>query len=138
MLELIISVIGTVSVIVVTIITARSNERIKKIELDAAATREQTQNEHATAEYPNLRDELTATRESVEALARSQDRTNKLTEDYIRDVDKSVRATQKSLERHTTLAESRLDEIPQLIEIAIKTHSTTCPLVTSEKEGGKG
>lgn len=128
MLELIISIVGTVSVIVVTIITARSNERIKKIELDAAATREQTQNEHATAEYPNLRDELTATRKALQSLAESQERQMTTLEGYIRDVDKTVRATQRSAERQATLVDSRFNEIPGLIETSIRTHSLACPL----------
>lgn len=128
MLELIISIVGTVSVIVVTIITARSNERIKKIELDAAATREQTQNEHATAEYPNLRDELTATRKALQSLAESQERQMTTLEGYIRDVDKTVRATQHSAERQATLVDSRFSEIPGLIETGIRAHLLACPL----------
>lgn len=40
---------------------------------DAAVTRQQTENEHADAEFPNLRDELTATREGNARVGQAVD-----------------------------------------------------------------
>lgn len=128
MLELAISIVGTISIIAVTVITARSNERIKKIELDAAATREQTQNEHATAEYPNMRDELTATRMALKALSESQERQMDTLKGYVRDVDESLRAVRHSADRQADLVDSRFQEIPGLIDVSISSHIADCPL----------
>lgn len=128
MLELAISIVGTISIIAVTVITARSNERIKKIELDAAATREQTQNEHATAEYPNMRDELTATRMALKALSESQERQMDTLKGYVRDVDESLRAVRHSADRQAAMVDSRFQEIPGLIDVSISSHIADCPL----------
>ncbi|MDQ7991204.1 MAG: hypothetical protein AAGC63_00310 [Propionicimonas sp.] len=43
--------------------------KVDEVADDAKASRKQTENEHADAEYPNLREELTAARTSVESLA---------------------------------------------------------------------
>lgn len=139
MVEIIVSAITAIVAIIVAVITGRNNERLKRIEIDSAATREQTQNEHATAEFPNMRDELTATRMAVgasaesqelalNALAESLERQMATLEGYIRDVDKTVRATQHSAERQASLVDLRFSEMPGLIETSIRAHSLACPL----------
>lgn len=57
-IQLIVTVGGIVAVVL-------GNKKLNRIRADTAATREQAENEHADAEYPNLREELTATREAV-------------------------------------------------------------------------
>jgi hypothetical protein len=54
-----IALVNTAGIIVVAVLGGKKLVRIGR---DAAVTREQAENEHADAEYPNLRDELTATR----------------------------------------------------------------------------
>lgn len=55
-----IALVNTAGLIVVAVLGGKKLGRIGR---DTAVTREQAENEHADAEYPNLRDELTATRE---------------------------------------------------------------------------
>ena len=79
----------------------KRDEVLAKVREDAAVARAQTENAHAEADYPNLRDELTAVREGQE---RGFDRVER----YMRDVDRSARATAHSLDRHIEDAERSL------------------------------
>lgn len=133
MVEIIVSAITAVVAIIVAIITGRNNERLKRIEIDSAATREQTENEHADAEYSNLREELTATRMALKSLAEAQERQLDALEGYVRDVDKSVRAARHSADRQADLVDSRFQEIPGLIDTHIATHVMACPLRATQK-----
>lgn len=68
---IVVQLITTAGVVLVAVLGKIKLDRIGR---DAREAREQTANEHADAEYPNLRDELTAMRGEVSAgLGRLED-----------------------------------------------------------------
>lgn len=126
---------------------------------DTAAVREQTENSHAGAEYPNLRDQQDAqlalsreTHDQVLALAevqRGQDRRLDRIERQTADLRRADEATDDTLDRHEldharalaraiadrdralTDLEARFEHrVPELITAALDGHVAACPLRT--------
>lgn len=79
--------------------------KLDRIGRDAKVTREQTENSHAETAYPNLRDEVTAVRETLGHVAEGQGRL----EDGQRRHDSEIRGIRES-QRQQTDALARLDE----------------------------
>lgn len=98
---IIVQLITTAGLIIVAWL---GNRKLNRIRDDTQETRKQTENEHKDEPYPNMRDELTAVRTSVERMD------NRL-EMYIADVDKDARSTRHSLERHIKASEREHAEI---------------------------
>lgn len=103
---IIVQLITTVGLIVVAFI---GNKKLNKIRDDTTETRKQTENEHKDEPYPNMRDELTAVRTSVERM-------DSRLESYIRDVDHDARSTRHSLERHIKASEREHADIRKRLE----------------------
>ncbi|MGN7703526.1 hypothetical protein [Cellulosimicrobium sp. 22601] len=146
----IIQLITTGGLIVVAIL---GNRKLNRIGADAKATRDQAENEHAEAEYPNLRDELTATREvAKQALSESKaakGATHGLTRQvarlvsWLEDLTTGSESTDDAIERVKTsgaralaraveerdekFAELR-EEIPRVIRDELAQHVADCPL----------
>ncbi|WP_454728842.1 hypothetical protein [Cellulosimicrobium protaetiae] len=132
----IIQLVSTAGLIVVAIL---GNRKLNRIGADAKASRQQTENEHAEAEYPNLRDELTATRGEVKGMARHLAHLAR----WMRDLatadtdleaaaDRAARKAARDLaraveERDEKLAELR-EEIPRVIRSELAQHVEDCPL----------
>lgn len=66
---LIVGLAPILSAIAVAWIQRPMRRQIRQVADDAAASRRQTENEHADAEYPNLRDEITAIRSAQDRLS---------------------------------------------------------------------
>ena len=103
---IIIQLITTGGVIVVAWIQWGFKRKISNIASDARVTREQTENEHIEAEYPNLREEITAVRKSAERIER-----------HLQDVDRDTKGTRHALERHIDVADLELDNMRKMIDL---------------------
>lgn len=113
--------------------------KLNSIKGDVFATRLQAENEHAESDYPNLRDEITSIRLTVEQLAdrvaadaETMARADERGTTFIQEVDTDVRSLRKSLDRHIVTANRQLDEIRASIPIqvsdGIREHVNACPL----------
>jgi len=146
----IIQLVSTAGLIVVAIL---GNRKLNRIGADAKASREQTENEHAEAEFPNLRDELTATRDvAKQALDESRaakGATHGLTRQvarlisWLEDLTTGSASTDDAIERAKAagaralaraveerdekIAELR-QEIPRVIRAELEQHVADCPL----------
>ena len=100
---IIVQSITTLGLIVVAVLQVISHQRTKVLSEDVRVVRGQTENEHKDAEYPNLRDELTAIRLGLE-------RADERTERYIRDVDADVRRDRETMQRHIEHSDSVVNE----------------------------
>ncbi|KRD36798.1 hypothetical protein ASE27_10100 [Oerskovia sp. Root918] len=89
-----------------TVLAQRPMQRkLDAVAVDAREAREQTANEHADAEYPNLRDELTAVHETLRDVAAGQGRLEEGQKRHDSEIG-GIRHTQ----RQQTDALARLDE----------------------------
>lgn len=132
----VIQIITTLGLVVVAII---GNRKLNRIGSDAKATLRQTENDHQTSEFPNLRDELTATRGLVHGVDRKLDRAQSWLADlaeadrhHEQALDRKTQATDRALavavqDRERELALLRR-EIPAMIQREIKSHVADCPL----------
>ena len=100
---IIIQTITTLGLIVVAVLQVIAHQRTKALSEDVRVVRGQTENEHNDAEYPNLRDELTAIRLGLE-------RADERTERYIRDVDADVRRDRETMQRHIEHSDALVNE----------------------------
>ena len=98
----VIQLIATAGLILVA---ALGKVKLDRIGRDAREAREQTANEHADAEYPNLRDELTAVHETMRDVAAGQVRLEAGQKRHDGEIG-GIRHTQ----RQQTDALARLDE----------------------------
>lgn len=146
----IIQLITTGGLIVVAVL---GNRKLNRIGADAREARDQTANEHADAEYPNLRDELTETRDvaaraAAEAKA-AKGATHGLTRQvarlasWLEDLSTGSESTDDAIDRAKTAAaralaraveerDEKLDElrqeIPKVIRAELEQHVADCPL----------
>ncbi len=149
----VINIITTLGLIVVAII---GNKKLNRIGGDARTAAAQTANEHADAEYPNLRDELTAVREGQRDLRISVGRLSDAQDAIRQDIGglhsevrtvrgditgmradarhdrlavASVREDLDTAVRERTAAIEQLrTDIPDLIGVAVSGHVEACPL----------
>ena len=96
---IIIQAITTLGLIVVAVLQVITHQRTKALSDDVRVVRGQTENEHKDAQYPNLRDELTAIRLGLERAER-----------YIKDVDADVRRDRETMHRHIDYADGVVAE----------------------------
>jgi hypothetical protein len=140
-----------VALVGVPLVTARiagrpDRQTLRQVAEDARTSAEQTANNHADAEHPNLRDELTAvltvSRDAVSAAQSAAAATERV-ERFVRDVDTSVRALDHSIDRRLGISDRNLAEvekdsnaaierlresIPRLIAEGLEGHVEACPL----------
>lgn len=129
-----------------TWLNRKTRRTLERVAADARTSAEQTANNHAGAEHPNLRDELTAVlsvaRDAAQA-AQSAAAAATRVESFVRDVDTSVRALGHSVDRRLAITDQNLvdavedrdaaiarlrDDIPALIADSIHQHVAACPL----------
>lgn len=108
------------------------NRKLKRIGADAREARDQTANEHDGAQYPNLRDELTVTRQLTERIAGTVSVLATLTGVSDDALDRRVTTNTATIrdavaERNALLGELR-GEIPQMIRDELDVHVADCPL----------
>lgn len=140
-----------VALVGVPLITARvvgrtDRRTLQQAAADARTSAEQTANNHADAEHPNLRDEITAVlnvaRDAARA-AQSAAAAASRAEGFTRDVDASVRALDHSITRRLGITDQNLEDavtdrkaeiarlredIPDLIAEGLAGHVEACPL----------
>lgn len=151
-----VQVVTAAGLVIVAIINKRDSRAtrsaVRAVAEDVRVTRDHTENAHTDAEYPNLRDELTSVRETVEGMAqvqRGQDRRLDRIERQTADLRRADEATDDTLDRHEldharalaraiadrdralTDLEARFEHrMPELIAAALDGHVAACPLRT--------
>lgn len=161
MTEVLVQIVTALGLIVVAIVNKRDSRAtrtaVHAVAEDARVTREQTENSHAGAEYPNLRDQQDAqlalsreTHDQVLAVAESQrglERRMSRLERQATDLRRADEATDDTLDRHDldhtrALARAIVDReramadlearfenrVPALIAAALDGHVRACPL----------
>ena len=134
----VVAVVGASAVIIPALISQRRT--LGRIETNSQVTRAQTENDHGDADYPNLRDELTATR----GLIHNLDRKFGGLEQWVKDlatadqrIDDTI--TRKALlaardlavskeERDERIAELLRKDVPETVSRQIARHVRDCPL----------
>lgn len=141
---IILQVITTLGVVVVAWL---GNRKLNGIRDDSAVARAQTENDHANADYPNLRDELTATRGLIHGLGRQLGGLEQWVKDLATGserIDDTI--TRKALVAARELAASVEDrderikellrkDIPEIVARQIDRHVADCPLRTPPTGG---
>lgn len=156
-----VQIVVTVGIIAVAIINKRDSaatrREVRAVRADTTAVREQTENSHAFAEFPNLReqqdaqlalsrathDEVLAVKEAQRGIERRMDRLERQARD-LRESDEatddtldqqrlaSARALARAVqERREQMAEleTRFERrVPELIAAALDGHVRACPL----------
>lgn len=127
-----IEVITTVGLIVVAWL---GNRKLNRIGKDAKVTRHQTENSHQGAEYPNLRDEITAVHADVRAITgtlKGHGRRFDHIESNLADLHTEDDLIGTTIDRKGLAAARALtalrEEIPDLIKVEISQHVQACPL----------
>lgn len=113
---------------------AKTHKTLDGIAEDAAASRSQTENEHLDAEFPNLREELTAFRtDTTAALASIREDVGGMHSE-VRDVRKDLtgirtdaRRDRRKLSAQEQALDDHLAEIPDILERAFAEHAGDCP-----------
>lgn len=133
-------IVQTGAVIVAMIAGGR---KLNRIGADASTAATQTANDHADAEYPNLRDEVTAIHETVRGvgeIVRGHDRRFDRIERNVTDLHEADDYTESTLDRQRLATaralanaigdlEQRFEQrVPELIELALQGHVRACPL----------
>lgn len=102
---------------------------------DAAATREQAENEHADAEFPNLRDEITEIRVTLtKSVGEIRDDIGGLhseTRDLRKDVTgirTDARRDRRKLAEQEQALDDHLTDVPRIIDELLDRHVGDCPL----------
>ena len=124
-----IQIITTGGLIVIAIVQVIASKRQKRIEDDVRVTRSHTENKHQNDEYPNLRDEVTAIRRTVE---RGFEQTHR----YVKDVDVDQKATRDALDRHILTAERIVEDAKRdvdehmaaLVAEGMRAHTSDCAM----------
>lgn len=134
---IVLQVITTLGVVVVAWL---GNRKLNGIRDDSAVARAQTENDHANADYPNLRDELTATRGLIHGLGRQLGGLEQWVKDLATGserIDDTI--TRKALQATRDLAASVEDrderikellrkDVPEIVARQIQKHIADCPL----------
>lgn len=128
-----IQLITTAGVVLVGFMQLFTNRRLKVVGKDAAEAREQTKNTHETNlrhDLDEVKDKVTGLDDAVtkasDAAERASDaacsaaRTVIRVENYVRDVDASVRGVQHSLERNVGLLRQRVQDTEQGITATVR------------------
>ena len=123
------------SPIIMWLLNRSTSRSLTAVKGQVAAVEEQTVNNHADADYPNLRDELTAMRLTAEATSEAVGRLTDTVAATQRDIG-GMREEQRAERRERRDVSTRLDdhlrEAPNLIATAIALaegeHIAACPL----------
>ena len=124
-----IQIITTGGLIIIAIVQVVASKRQKRIEDDVRVTREHTENSHRGAPYPNMRDEITAIRRTIE---RGFEQTNR----YVKDVDVDQKATRDALDRHIDAADRIAEDarrdmdarMAALVAEGMRAHTSDCAM----------
>lgn len=136
--QIIVALIGMFGLVISTHISY--GRKLGRIETNSQVTRAQTENDHGDADYPNLRDELTATRGLIHGLGRQLGGLEQWVKDLATGserIDNTI--TRKALaaardlavsveERDQRIAELLRKDIPEIVARQINRHVTDCPL----------
>lgn len=151
-----VQIVTALGLVVVAVINKRDSRATRRelsaVATDVRVTRDHTENEHLDAPYPNMRDEITSVRETVEGMAqvqRGQDRRMERIERQTADLRDAGDATDDTLDRYQSrharaLADAVADRkrdmadlearferrVPELITAALEGHVAACPLRT--------
>ncbi|MEE6280135.1 hypothetical protein [Georgenia sp. MJ170] len=101
MTDVLAALVNGVALVLVAIV---GNRKLKRIEADTKASREQVENDHLADEYPNLRDELTATRGLIHGIGRKLDRAVS----WLQDLTEADRHHEQALDRKAEAADRAL------------------------------
>jgi methyl-accepting chemotaxis protein len=114
---------------------AKTDKTLTRVAEDAAASRSQTENEHLDAEFPNLREELTAFRTDTSAALASIREDVGGMHSEVRDVRKDltgIRTDARRDRRKLSEQEQALDEhiadVTRIVEETKRSHVAECPL----------
>ena len=126
---IIVQSITTLGLVLVAVLQVIAHRRTKELSEDVRVVRGQTENEHKDAQYPNLRDELTAIRLGLE-------RADARTERYIHDVDADQKATRDALDRHIDAADRIVEDAKRdmdarmaaLVAEGMRAHTSDCAM----------
>lgn len=131
--EVWVQVVTTVGVVIVAVIQAAANRRLKVIGRDAAEARSQTANTHDTnlrhdidniaAKVDTLADTVETAAAAAETAAAAAERAGRAAdrvEAYVRDVDTSVRSVQHSLDRQVGILNRRVQEVEETIPATVR------------------
>ena len=103
---------------------------LKKVAKDTAATAEQTVNQHSGAEYPNLRDELTAVRGEIGSIRTTMESVRSDIgglHSETRDLRKDVTGIRTDARQDRRNLAEHLADVPRVVEEAMANHATACP-----------
>lgn len=133
-------VLQAITTVGVIIVAWLGNRKLNGIRDDSAVARAQTENDHANADYPNLRDELTATRGLIHGLGRQLGGLEQWVKDLATGSDRiDDTITRKALTAARELAASIEDrderikellrkDVPEIVARQIARHVADCPL----------
>lgn len=133
-------VLQAITTLGVVIVAWLGNRKLNGIRDDASVARAQTENDHAGADYPNLRDELTATRGLIHGLGRQLGGLEQWVKDLATGserIDDTI--TRKALQATRDLAASVEDrderikellrkDVPEIVARQIQKRIADCPL----------
>ncbi len=117
---------------------ARAHQTLNEVAADAKVSRRQTENEHVGAEFPILRDELTAVRTGLDSLTAT---TEGIRDDLgglhseTRDLRKDVsgirtdaRRDRRKLAEQEQALDDHLADVPRIIADVLREHVAECPV----------
>ena len=133
-------VLQAITTLGVVVVAWLGNRKLNGIRDDSAVARAQTENDHANADYPNLRDELTATRGLIHGLGRQLGGLEQWVKDLASGserIDDTI--TRKALvaarelaasveERDERIKEVLRKDVPEIVARQIDRHVADCPL----------
>lgn len=126
-------IITTVGLVVVAWL---GNRKLNRIDGNAREAREQTANEHADAEFPNMRDEITALHTDVRGLRNDvlalHDEDASLDDTMSRQGIRTQRAIDRAMADSDQQIDRLREEIPVMISRQIIKHVADCPLRTPQ------
>lgn len=143
--QIIVALIGMFGLVISTHIS--QNRKLGRIETNSQVTRAQTENDHAGADYPNLRDELTATRGLIHGVGRQLGGLEQWVRDLAEGSDRiDSTITRKALaaardlavsveERDQRIAELLRKDVPEIVARQIDRHVADCPLRNPQTGG---
>lgn len=129
--------VAAISALSTWLVNRPTRDTLKQVARDAAASAEQTVNQHQDAEYPNLREELTAVRTSIEGVRDDIGGLHSETRDLRADVTgirTDARRDRRQLAAQTKALDDHIADMDRLVREAEAQHILGCP-ARREKAG---
>ncbi len=143
--EVLIALIGTMGGVATALIS--QGRKLNRIENNSQVIRDQTENEHAGAEFPNLRDELTALHVDVRGLRNDVLGLHDVDVNLDDTMTRQDIRTQRAIDRAMATSDQQIDrlreeipvmirrEVPRILTVSLTKHVSDCPLRTPEIGG---